>query len=207
MEDLEARWLRLCERLDLPADRDQFDWLQGAHKVPPRAYHNLNHVVACLSEFDLARDRAERPDAVEIAIWFHDSVYNPRYAENEEASAIMAKGWLDDSGAPADMGVVVADLIFKTKHDPADPPETPDQEILVDVDLAILGQPAEVFQEYENQIREEYEWVDESVYRAKRAEILGRFLERKAIYFTEDFRERYERAARRNLERAIERLA
>ena len=206
MADLAGRWRALCGRLHLPADLNQLDWLQSAHKVPPRAYHNLDHVLACLAEFDRVRHLAEKPDAVEVALWFHDSVYNPRYAENEEASAIMAKGWLDDSGAPAELGLAVAELIFKTRHDLGDPPETVDQKLIVDVDLSILGQAAEVFDEYENKIREEYDWVDWEVYRVRRPEILGRFLERDRIYFTSEFRDRYEAAARSNLKRSIQRF-
>jgi len=203
MADLEERWRALCGRLNLAADLNQLDWLRGVHKVPPRAYHNLDHVLACLTEFDHARHLAEEPDAIEVALWFHDAVYNPRYAENEEASAIMAKGWLDDSGAPAELGMTVADLIFKTKHDPSDAPETIDQQLIVDVDLSILGQPAEAFDEYENKIRDEYDWVNWEVYRIRRPEILGRFLKRERIYFTEEFHDRYEAAARSNLERSI----
>ncbi len=206
MADLEERWRALCGRLNLAADLNQLDWLRGAHKVPPRAYHNLDHVLACLEEFDRVRRLAEEPDAIEVALWFHDSVYNPRYAENEEASAIMAKGWLDDSGAPAELGLTVADLVFKTRHDPSDPPETIDQQFIVDVDLAILGQPEPVFDAYEEKIRDEYDWVDWEVYRVKRPEILGRFLERERIYFTNEFHERYEAVARRNLERSIKRF-
>lgn len=206
MADLEARWRALCVRLHLPPDLDQLDWLRGAHRTPPRAYHNLDHVSACLTELDAVRHLADEPDAIEVALWFHDSVYNSRYAENEEASAIMAKGWLDDSCAPADLGMTVAELIFKTKHDPADPPETRDQQIIVDVDLAILGQAPDVFAAYEDRIREEYDWVAWEIYRVKRPEILSRFLQRERIYFTEEFCDRYEAAARSNLHRSIERF-
>ncbi len=206
MADLEERWGSLCGRLGLAADMKQLDWLRGSHKVPPRAYHNLDHVAACLAEFDSASHLAKQAELVEVAIWFHDSVYNPRYAENEEASAIMAKGWLDDSGAPAESGLTVAELILKTKHHPDDPPRTTDQALLVDIDLAILGQTAPVFDRYEAAIREEYDWVDEDAYRKGRGDILRRFLKRERIYFTREFHDRYEQIARQNLQRSIDAL-
>ena len=71
------------------------------------------------------------------------------------------------------------------------------------IDLSILGKGKERFWEYEEQIRQEYAWVPETLFSAKRAEILDRFLARKAIYATEWFRKKYERQARHNLEVSI----
>ena len=91
-----------------------------------------------------------------------------------------------------------------TRHD-AVPRET-DEEVLVDVDLSILGVEPKRFDEYENQIREEYAWVPSIVFRAKRREILKGFLARPSIYSTRRFLDVYEAQARTNLERAIKQL-
>jgi predicted metal-dependent HD superfamily phosphohydrolase len=50
----------------------------------------------------------------------------------------------------------VRDLILATRHDVS--PPGGDAALLVDVDLAILGSPAERFDEYERQVRQEYSW-------------------------------------------------
>jgi predicted metal-dependent HD superfamily phosphohydrolase len=91
-----------------------------------------------------------------------------------------------------------------TRHD-AEPIER-DEKVLVDVDLAILGETAERFGEYEDQIREEYSWVPGVVYRSKRRKILKGFLARASIFNTRKFIDAYEARARANLERSIERL-
>ena len=80
---------------------------------------------------------------------------------------------------------------------------TPDEALLVDVDLAIRGRPEARFDLYERQIREEYAWVPEDVFRQKRGEILRGFLGRPSIYQTEAFRAKYEAQARRNLARSL----
>jgi predicted metal-dependent HD superfamily phosphohydrolase len=74
------------------------------------------------------------------------------------------------------------------------------------VDLSILGQDGKRFSEYERQIRQEYSWVPEAVFAAKRAEVLERFLARQWIFATEWFREKYEEQARQNLKGSISRL-
>jgi predicted metal-dependent HD superfamily phosphohydrolase len=81
-----------------------------------------------------------------------------------------------------------------------------DEKILVDVDLSILGERPERFDEYEDQIREEYAWVPGVVFRARRRKILKAFLARASIFNTRKFVETYEAQARANLERSIKRL-
>jgi len=82
----------------------------------------------------------------------------------------------------------------------------PDAPLLVDIDLSILGQAEARFQEYEAQIRREYEWVPEPAFALKRAEILERFLARERIYSTEPFFSKYEKQARANLLGSIRKL-
>lgn len=78
--------------------------------------------------------------------------------------------------------------------------------MLVDADLAILGAEPARFEEYEADIRQEYRWVPSFLYRRKRRALLREFLERPAIFCTAGFRQKYEAAARRNLERSLEAL-
>ncbi len=175
--------------------------LVSRYSEPQRHYHNLTHIGECLAEFDSARQLAKDPVAVELAIWFHDGVYDPHAADNEERSAELAKQSITQAGGPAELGRVVAALVLATKtHDPGLHPDAPS---LVDVDLSILGQPKERFQEYETQIRREYEWVPVTTFAAKRAEILERFLARERIYTTEFFFSKYEQRARQNVQDSI----
>jgi predicted metal-dependent HD superfamily phosphohydrolase len=81
-----------------------------------------------------------------------------------------------------------------------------DTKILIDVDLAILGAKPERFNEYEQQIRQEFLFVPEATFRLKRAEILQHFLAQPTIFNTPLFIERYEQQARLNLKQALEDL-
>ena len=156
------------------------------------------------AEFDLARQLAENAAAVELAIWFHDAVYDPGAADNEERSAEVAKQSITQADGGVELGSAVAALVQATKtHDPCLHPDAP---LLVDVDLSILGQPKERFQEYETQIRREYEWVPVTTFASKRAEILENFLARESIYTTEYFFAKYEQRARQNLQDSIRAL-
>jgi hypothetical protein len=57
-----------------------------------------------------------------------------------------------------------------------------DVQLLANVDLSIPGREAEVFWRYEENIRKEYGWVPEEVFRRERLKILRGFLDRLHIY-------------------------
>jgi predicted metal-dependent HD superfamily phosphohydrolase len=198
------RWQRLW--LDAGASGDSATWYQRltqAYAEPQRHYHNQQHIAECLAEFDGARHLAHQPASVELALWFHDSVYDPKAGDNEEQSAALAKNCLEAAGLSR-LASTVNELVMTTKTHHAE--AGPDAALVVDVDLSILGQSEARFAEYESQIRKEYGWVPKPIFNSKRKEILQRFLGREHIYTTEYFANRYEEAARRNLERSIGKL-
>jgi predicted metal-dependent HD superfamily phosphohydrolase len=84
--------------------------------------------------------------------------------------------------------------------------DDPTGALVCDVDLSILGRPAEEFAEYERRIRVEYGSVPDQLYRQGRAAVLQRLLARDRLYRTAHFSDRYEAAARRNLMRSLETL-
>jgi len=137
---------------------------------------------------------------VELALWFHDAVYDPKASDNEEQSAVLARQCLQ-AASRSDIAQAVDDLVMVTKFH--DTEAGTDSAVMVDVDLSILGQSEPRFAEYEWGIRAEYEWVPQEVFNAKRAEILEKFLNRARIYSTPHFFDKYERQARRNLEQSI----
>jgi len=200
------RWSQLWHTATNAAPpTNAFPRLVALYSEPQRHYHTLLHIEDCLGEFDRAKQLATDPAAVELAIWFHDAVYDPRAADNEERSAELAKDWLSDVHASDALTDSVGRLVLATKNHEAS--LHADAALLVDVDLSILGKPPGQFWQYERQIREEYAWVEKPVFAAKRAEILRRFLARERIYQTEIFFHRMEAQARANLQAAVQRLS
>jgi predicted metal-dependent HD superfamily phosphohydrolase len=196
-EPFEVLWKRLHLLADASIWHSQ---LLECYAEPQRAYHTLQHLEECLVILDDAKKTGliAKPDLIEMALWFHDAVYDPQGSENEELSAEMAREALGSS----EMASEVARLILLTKsHQPGD---GPDDAWIIDIDLAIFAQPMERVLEYERQIRQEYAWVPEAVYVEKRAEILTGFLHRHHLYLTAWARERFEVPARENLRALIE---
>ena len=200
------QWLALWSRIGATGDgRRAWSELERRYREPHRAYHNFDHIGHCLTEFDAVKKLAESPDAVELAIWFHDVVYDTHAKDNEDQSIRHAATELTLAGLGANFIDRVSGLILATKH--ASPPASPDAALLVDIDLAILGQPRARYETFEREIRQEYAWVAAPEFVAGRSAILHRFLERPRIYTAESLRVRYEEPARRNLAWAIDELS
>jgi predicted metal-dependent HD superfamily phosphohydrolase len=199
----ERSWSRAWK--SLRAEGDGITTMQALierYCEPHRAYHTVQHLRECLERFDEVCALAVHPATVELALWYHDAIYDVHSKTNEADSAALARETLAAAKASiADVESIVR-LIMETRH--AASPTDADAQLLVDIDLSILGAPRERFDEYETQIREEYKHVSDDLFFAKRKEILKSFLSRERIYSTEHFRHKLEATARDNLRRAIE---
>lgn len=190
-------WRRAWAALGLSAPEGLWEKLMDAWAEPQRHYHSQQHLHECLALLEPALDLAQHPGEVELALWFHDAVYDPQGKANEQRSADWAIEALAQAGAGGEVQQRVRSLIMATCHD-AEPVEH-DARLLVDIDLAILGADPARFAEYDAQVRAEYRWVPGWLYRRKRKEVLAGFLKRPAIYGTQWFQERFEGRARENL--------
>lgn len=197
MLPLPERWARLLTALERPPDPATGQALLAAWGAPGRAYHNLHHLQACLRHLDAHAALAEHPAEVELALWFHDALYDTTAADNEARCAAWARAWL---GA-GDRTERIAAHILATQH--RAPPAPGDEALVVDIDLAILAADPAVYAVFETAVREEYAWVPEDAWRAGRASVLRGFLERAPLYHTPALRAAWEAPARHNLAQAL----
>lgn len=203
------RWRDLFERIGAKGNPDEiYHRLVYYYMQPCRPYHNLSHISDCLKNLDEVRTSCSNPDQIELALWFHDAIYESWSNDNEYRSGLLANFFITKlMELDPSLGTRVHQLIITTTH--IWPPKTfgKDEGVMVDIDLVPLGAYQSQFELNSKKIRTEYQWVQpESRYRKERANILEKFLKRSFIYYTWHFREKYEAQARNNLEREIERL-
>jgi len=202
---LQKRWNSLWERMGTSGSSDDaYNELISLYGENQRAYHNLTHIVHVLRELDETRSFIESPEQIEVALWYHDAIYNTREKDNEEKSAELAYQRLSKAGMGTQFIDDVTNLILATKHRTS--PKKPDEKYLVDIDLSILGKPQREFDEYERDIRDEYSWVPEEQFKQGRNAILQGFLDRDPIYSTNFFRQKYKEQARINLQKSLAQL-
>ena len=176
----------------------------------PRRYHDARHLLACVRACEEVRALVPAPEAVAFALWFHDAVYRPWRSDNEarsaEQAALAARRWGQDEA----FATRVRRLVLATAHLAGEPaPEAaadPATAWVLDIDLGILGTPADVYERYERDVRREYFFVGPKRWRRGRAAVLRHFLAQPRIYRTAHFHDLLEVRARENLERALQRL-
>ena len=204
--DLRDRFAGLWVRLGGHGDITRWlDSVLRSWQEPHRRYHGIDHLRDCLARLDESSAPGPERDLAEAALWYHDLVYRPGAPDNEARSAELASTALAAGGLPEATVQEVARLVRLTDH--AAVPEDSLGQLVCDVDLSILGRPAQEFEEYERRIREEYRQVPDSLYRAGRARVLAHFLSRNPLFRTDHFRRRYETPARSNLRRSLASLA
>ena len=201
----EHRWNKLWRQFGVgEPDPGLLPLLLDRYREAHRRYHTLQHLDACLAHFDAVRGQAQHAEEVEMALWFHDAIYQVRDASNEIQSAEWARSALLQGQADAQSARRVHALVMVTNHQTE--PQTPDEALLLDVDLAILGAPSAQFDAYEKQLREEFASIPEVAFRSGRRKILTMFLHRQPIYRTDWFRQRFERQAKLNLGNSLSSL-
>ncbi len=173
------------------------------YNEPRRRYHTLNHIRHCLYEFDQAARLMDDPDAVEMALWFHDVIYQPGASDNEWRSAELFRHWSAGQAALT-FQQQVHDLVMATTH--REPPAEGDAQFVVDIDLSSFGLPWEACERDGGLIRAEFPEVADDEYYPGHLRFLRALYQRPTFFYTGWFQQRYESVARENVIRIIERL-
>lgn len=192
----EALWRR-CSPLGPSAKTTQV-WKDLANRYSEnhRYYHNKSHLVFCLQQLDSAAPFIDDADTVEMAVWFHDIVFDPMARDNEQRSAA-----LFEIAGKADFAVrflrSVSEIIIATKHNHA-----PDQEstaYMLDIDLSSMGLPWEHFFQDTIDIHTELSGIPEKRIYSDKLEFFNALLKRPNIFYTRYFSTCYEEQARENM--------
>jgi predicted metal-dependent HD superfamily phosphohydrolase len=201
-DEFARRWRDTMQRSGAdPGDAAPvLDELQAMYGEAGRHYHTLDHIVTLLRLLDVHGSTAADRDALELAIYFHDAVYDPLRSDNEAASAALAGQRLPALNLPAGLIAKVEQYILATRHNSGtELPDDADLALLLDLDLSILAAERSVYAGYAKAIRREYETLPDEVYRPGRKKVLSAFLARPQIYSTPALRALWEARARDNL--------
>ncbi len=199
MQDLVRQWQTVMARHSNSPDVEGVGrGLLARWSDARRRYHHVGHLRDILGYIDVLAEHADDADAVRLAAWYHDAVFDGR-SDDEERSARQAEADLAGLGVAADFVAKVARLVRMTAaHNPAAGDR--DGEVLSDADLASLALPPEQYRRNSADIRIEFAHVDEDVFRAGRARVIAALLAGPSLYRTPGGRARWEQAARTNLE-------
>lgn len=172
-------------------------WSESHRKHHTVAHlHEMLDAIGELADAGLVFDR----EAVELAAWFHDAVYEIGRDDNEERSAELARELLASSPIRDEVARLV--LVTKT-HEVAD--DDVNGAVLCDADLSVLGSVPHRYRAYAEAVREEYADVPDEIFKPARAQVLTALLDG-PLFHTDAGRSRWEESARRNVAEEIREL-
>ncbi|HNW33047.1 MAG TPA: hypothetical protein PKL44_02290 [Candidatus Dojkabacteria bacterium] len=181
-----------------------FSELIEMYEQEGRYYHNLKHIERMLSFLERRVDRIEDWVSIQLAVWFHDCIYDIHDSKNEERSADFARKRLSDLGISEDLVEKVADLILLTKkHEITTKYFNYDTKIFLDSDLISLGGSFEEYSKIFERIKKEYSEIPSEVFKNGRRIFLQSILSKPRIFYTDEMFVEFEQDARRNLEREL----
>jgi predicted metal-dependent HD superfamily phosphohydrolase len=106
------------------ADAALLQRLLAAWREPQRRYHTLQHLAECVAAFAPPAVSRSAPGEVELALWFHDAIYDVHRHDNEARAPPGPATRSTASGAGADAATRVHDLVLATRHAAARRPPT-----------------------------------------------------------------------------------
>lgn len=177
-----------------------FRTLEQLYRGTDRHYHNMGHIQDMLVKLSSVRHLAEYPDRIQLAIWFHDAVYDSHRQDNEVKSAVMWTSKMSPFLSAEVLQWGRRAILATIDHLPN---SDPDIQLLLDLDLSRLGAPWEVFESDREAIRKEYAHVDEETFQKKTALFFRGLLKRPTLYGTEYWHNLLDKEARKNMERVI----
>ena len=168
-----------------------------------RKHHTVTHLHEMLDAIGLLADAGIEFDreAVELAAWFHDAIYEIGRDDNEDRSAELARELLASSPIRDE----VARLVMVTKTHNVDDDDV-NGAVLSDADLSVLGSEPLRYRTYAAAVREEYADVPDEVFKPVRAQVLSSLLDGR-LFHTAAGRERWDERARRNIAEEIRALS
>ncbi len=168
-----------------------------AYGEPQRVYHTLTHIQSCFKIFREVVHLAENTDALALAIWFHDAIYDIDAEHNEQLST----DWFlkETNGLFADsLRNLVSGHIMATLHC-GEQIKDHDSQLMVDIDLFSFGKPWPDFINDSENVRAEKAGISDREYYQKQCGFQKFLLNQPRFFQSDYFYQHYESQARQNL--------
>jgi predicted metal-dependent HD superfamily phosphohydrolase len=182
---------------------------------PHRKFHNLKHLQFMLETQRSFTEKVRKElqglqdwgqvlyideDLLTYAIIFHDWFYDPSRNDNEERSGDYAYEWVKRVYLSDKTAAYVKEMIIATaSHGHVDVREDPEKALLLDLDMAGLGTPAEDYVRTTGYIAQEYFPVYGRQFIGGRTQWIREMLVRPSLYNYQCFKEAFEVQAKTNL--------
>ncbi|XP_046387760.1 uncharacterized protein LOC124157238 isoform X3 [Ischnura elegans] len=211
---LQDVWKDITSNVLDPVSEEWWTHMKKKYNDEMRTYHNIDHLEKKFLHFETVRSNLQNPDAVALALFFHYFEYDPKSVDNEERNIHMFEKFAKEGGIPkgSPLHLAVTHLLKSSathiteEHKTEEAYGTEDEHYFLDLDMVVLGSPPTMYDEYVQQVRQEYTFLPDKSYSNLRLKVLQTFLQIPNIFATREFRDKFEQQARLNIKREVESL-
>lgn len=215
MASIEGSWKEATEGLNIDVCETWFTRIQEAYSEEKRTYHNLDSLREKLTCYYEIKNNLKNPRAVLLALFFQNFEYDPKALDGENKNLEHFNKFADEADLSVDSELreqtcellKVAATHSTDAHKEGGAFGGEDAHYFLDLDMAVLGSPPEIYAEYRERVRGEYSFLSEPMYTALRLKVLQNFVQIPNIFATKEFRDRFEEQARRNIQAEVELLS
>lgn len=182
--------------------------LRARYAEPHRFHHGQAHIDTLLAQWHQHQPGWHDPQAAELAIWFHDAVYQPGAKDNELQSAALLRQALAGVIAPPVLERAARMILATERHvipTGLQTAEAEDVAAFLDMDMSILGAEPSAYDAYAVAVEREFvPVVGQDAWREGRAAFLRSALASTVPLFqTNAMRTALEASARANMAREL----
>ena len=189
--------------VDTDHNLECWDEIKRHYSSKSRHYHTLEHLENMLLELEKVTSKIKDIDTLLFAIYYHDLIYKATKDNNEHQSALTFEKRISKTSFTKLNEC--KRQIKATKHHKRS--EDNDTNILLDLDLSVLGKNPKDYKKYCENIRKEYRMYPDFLYRKGRTKVLKSILDLDSIFKTPYFIKQYEKQARENIRLELEELS
>jgi len=204
-DELFVYWINICNQANIVNNdvvNDVFHVIVSMYGETGRYYHTLQHIKSMLQLSIQYQHCIKDIVSLQLAIFFHDIVYNAKSGTNEDDSVVIFVNLLDNYLENPVINKVSRFIMSTKSHQLSDDSneDDDDEKYFLDFDMAVLSWPRECYIEYAANIRKEYIHVELDDYCIKRSAFLRNTINSASkIYHSQLYLER-EQLARDNME-------
>lgn len=204
--DFEACWHEALGVTPTRLTRGTLRRLLRRYHESQRFYHTQPHLERLFSLFLQHKARFRHPRDSQLMMLYHDAIYEPENRDNELQSAHLARvqlaSWLIESRLQR-----VESWILATKEHRVLPnQDSDDLAMLLDFDLSILSAPKAEYDQYVEQVQQEYSMFEPQVFNRGRQKALNDLLAKPRIFYTDVLGSEAEGQARMNIQAELQQL-
>ncbi len=188
LDFLVQKWDIICQFYPInPSQKLQMaqQWLD-AYQEKGRFYHNLSHIFNLIKLSEGLNLSQEWLYPFQLAIFYHDIVYNPVRKDNEAASAEIALSHWQKMLSDEDMSQLQTYILSTAQHQNLN--GKAETQLFLDLDLSVLAAPLDLYQLYCEGVRREYILsFDNEIYTRGRLDFLKKYAQREAFFYSPQF--------------------